>query len=805
MKICIVVLSAAFAASALAQPEKMFLWPEGKIPSVQAHQHVPYLLWHTPRELKTKAVAIVVSGGGYVGNCVEGFEVSPMRDYLLSKGMNVVTMLYRTPRPKGLEKHITAWQDAQRTVRIVRKLAGERGLNPDSIGFTGCSAGGHLTVLTAVSSMTRAYEPVDEIDSIPCNVNWAIPVYPAYLYADGRSGRALADEAELTRPLAPELAFDAATPPMCLFHGDIDDWPAMGSVRVYHRLRTMGVPAEVHVLALENHCYQQNPRSGTSAENWKDIAWAWLLSVNAVTGHPMVWKPEWESPLTLWSKQPLEERIVCDKQAWRLEDWGGSVLASLKDGKAFFKGEWSDLELDLEYSLGREAGGAVLVRGAVVGLRNDGDGMPSGAWNRLTVLAKGDRLRVTLNGKTIADGRPGGFAAADGSVGFKGAPGVRFRNIRIRRIEKEMAYSLADVPAEIVVRRRRNVPVRFSLEENGSTGYSWTAEWNPSECSVALNHRAPNAPTGVCGAAGRAEVSIVSRIYTPARVELSYRRPWEKGVKPFKSVKVIVYTVGESKSPFYQRDETNRRLAEECSRRGLVITDWHLHIRGGMTPELAKAREDDFIVRSSAMENHGREWEIYDNEKLRAFAAHSRAVNPKMPVGIQVNDRDWFRQIDAVTREKFDYILADTMIMGKLPSGRDNRLWMVREIPDAEAWMREYFAHTMRILDEPISILANPTYLPRPVADRYEELWTEQRMLAVIEKAKAKGVALEIQAESAFPSMKFLRLAKERGAKFSFGTNNFDPGPKDLSRWLEAIVGLDLRPQDVWSPQCVRE
>ena len=45
---------------------------------------------------------------------------------------------------------------------------------------------------------------------------------------------------------------------------------------------------------------------------------------------------------------------------------------------------------------------------------------------------------------------------------------------------------------------------------------------------------------------------------------------------------------------------------------------------------------------------------------------------------------------------------------------------------------------------------------------------------------------------------KFLRLAKEMGAKFSFGTNNFDARPKDLSRWLEAIVWLDLGPNDIW-------
>ena len=253
----------------------------------------------------------------------------------------------------------------------------------------------------------------------------------------------------------------------------------------------------------------------------------------------------------------------------------------------------------------------------------------------------------------------------------------------------------------------------------------------------------------------------------------------------------------------YPDSVVNKCLAEECARRGIVLTDWHLHIRGGMTPQLAAAREGAWIVRTGALENHGREWPLCDNAKLSAFADAVHAVKVggrPLPVGIQVNDRDWFRQIDQETRAKLDYVLADTMIMGVRSDGRANRLWEPQEIPDPEAWMERYFAHNMQILDEPISILANPTYLPAAVADKYDSLWTEDRMRKLIAKAVARGIALEIQAESSFPRPKFLRLAKEMGAKFSFGTNNFDARPKDLSRWLEAIVWLDLGSSDIWNP-----
>ena len=107
----------------------------------------------------------------------------------------------------------------------------------------------------------------------------------------------------------------------------------------------------------------------------------------------------------------------------------------------------------------------------------------------------------------------------------------------------------------------------------------------------------------------------------------------------------------------------------------------------------------------------------------------------------------------------------------------------------------------LSILSEPISILANPTYLPVELASDYDRLWTEERMRRVISKAVARGIALEIQAESPYPRPKFLRLAKQMGAKFSFGTNNFDDRPKDLTHWLDVITWIDLHGKDIWTPQ----
>ena len=255
----------------------------------------------------------------------------------------------------------------------------------------------------------------------------------------------------------------------------------------------------------------------------------------------------------------------------------------------------------------------------------------------------------------------------------------------------------------------------------------------------------------------------------------------------------------------YGLTRVNDVLKKECKRRGITITDWHIHLRGGMTAEMAAEREKASGIRSGVLENHGREWPLCNNEILAKFiteAKKARVDGHPLPVGIQANDRDWYRQVSPENRAALDYVLADTMIMGTGPDGKPQRLWLLKEtIADPDTWMERYMAHNLQVLGEPISILANPTYLPTCIAGEYDRLWTEDRMRKVIAKAVDKGIALEIQAESPFPRAKFLKLAKNMGAKFSFGTNNFNPKPKDLSRWLEVIDWLDLTASDIWHPK----
>ena len=245
------------------------VWPEGRMPDPQAGQCEPYLEWYIPEHRTTDAIQIIYSGGGYNGNGPDSFEVAPARRYLNALGMTVVTLKYRTPRPAPpLAKHTTAWQDLQRTIRIVRSEAASKGLDPDKIGIMGSSAGGHLTLMGVTSSRHRSYRAIDQLDQLPCNVQWGIGIYPAYALTDGIDAYNTTGGNAPEAVLVDEFSFDLDTCPMLLIHGDSDGWAAMNSVKVWEKMRAMGIQSELHTLATREHCFQRKANPGTGSYTW---------------------------------------------------------------------------------------------------------------------------------------------------------------------------------------------------------------------------------------------------------------------------------------------------------------------------------------------------------------------------------------------------------------------------------------------------------------------------------------------------------------------------------------------------------
>ena len=274
------------------------VWPEGKMPDAQDHQCKPYIEWHIPKNLKTKAIQIIYSGGSYTNNDPDGFEVVPARRYLNEKGMTVVTLKYRTPRPEGLAKHTTAWEDLQRTIRIVRSEAAARGLDLDRIGIMGSSAGGHLAaslgvfwnrqwLLDKLRAGGGLMADVTAEDIKPNGMLLCYPVITSGEFAHRGSFEKLAGkDVQLWKTLSLENQVTEDTPPAFLWHTFTDgSVPVENSLLFVSALRRANVSTEFHLYPKGQHGLALGSKLTASAdgqhmqkecESWISLAATWL-------------------------------------------------------------------------------------------------------------------------------------------------------------------------------------------------------------------------------------------------------------------------------------------------------------------------------------------------------------------------------------------------------------------------------------------------------------------------------------------------------------------------------------------------
>ena len=190
----------------------------------------------------------------------------------------------------------------------------------------------------------------------------------------------------------------------------------------------------------------------------------------------------------------LEDCADFEKGVWTFSD---GVLTASKDSALWFKGDYSDFALDLEYKLDPAANSGVIIYTSDIKnwipnsvevqllddysdkwkndpprLKNGGlyghvgpeksCGKPAGEWNHMTIYAKGDRIKVVVNGvvtvdddlsrytsaKTNTDGtpiqpwlsKPLAGLPKHGAIGLQGMHGGArpyFRNLRIRPLGRQ--------------------------------------------------------------------------------------------------------------------------------------------------------------------------------------------------------------------------------------------------------------------------------------------------------------------------------------------------------------------------------
>ncbi|MBL7187388.1 MAG: DUF1080 domain-containing protein [Phycisphaerae bacterium] len=230
------------------------------------------------------------------------------------------------------------------------------------------------------------------------------------------------------------------------------------------------------------------------------------------------------------------------------------------------------------------------------------------------------------------------------------------------------------------------------------------------------------------------------------------------------------------------------------------LADLHVHLKGGLKLEQAIQMSKERGVKFGIAQNCGLNFPCRNDEGLREYLKLLKGK--PVYAAMQAEGREWLTMFSPEWMAKFDYIFTDSMTWTD-DKGRRMRLWMPNEVhvDDEQQFMDMLVRKTVGILSsEPIDIYVNPTFLPAVIADKYDELWTKDKMAKVIAAAVANDVAIEVNARYRLPSIRFIKQAKKAGAKFTCGTNNGGTDLGTLEYCKRAIRECGLKEDDFFKP-----
>lgn len=258
--------------------------------------------------------------------------------------------------------------------------------------------------------------------------------------------------------------------------------------------------------------------------------------------------------------------------------------------------------------------------------------------------------------------------------------------------------------------------------------------------------------------------------------------------------------IAASVDPFV--NDSTGELLSLLNQQGFPVIDFHGHLKGGLTVAEVTSHGRLNGYNYGLAPNCGLHFPVTDDSTLIAHY-DEMSIEPVFKA-MQCEGREWITLFSPQNIQLFDYIFTDAMTWTD-HKGRRMRLWIPEEtfVENEQQFMNMLVTKIEAILSqEPVDIHVNPTFLPGVIADKYDELWTEERMDRVINALVENDVALEINARYRLPGISFIKRAKEAGVKFTFGTNN--GGSDDLGRLeycLDVVKEAGLTPEDMFLPR----
>lgn len=227
--------------------------------------------------------------------------------------------------------------------------------------------------------------------------------------------------------------------------------------------------------------------------------------------------------------------------------------------------------------------------------------------------------------------------------------------------------------------------------------------------------------------------------------------------------------------------------------------DYHVHLKGDLDARKAQKQSRKYGINYIVAVNCGKDFPV-NNDSLAIEFIERNKSEPYI-LAMQAEGREWMNLITKPAREKFAYVFTDGMTFEDRDGSRVH-LWVPEEvkIKDRQAYMDMIVEKICGVLGEPADIYANATYLPDALSADYAKLWTKERRQKVLDALAKGGMALEISAKYEIPDAEFIKAAKARGIKFTFGSNNGDSNFGKLEYCLKMKRECNIAPEDMYNP-----
>jgi hypothetical protein len=193
--------------------------------------------------------------------------------------------------------------------------------------------------------------------------------------------------------------------------------------------------------------------------------------------------------------------------------------------------------------------------------------------------------------------------------------------------------------------------------------------------------------------------------------------------------------------------------------------------------------------------------EVAKGRQGQLFADHIKKYR-HLPafLGLITNNNTLPKDLAETSIANFDYIIGD-ITRFKNKTGDEVDILMEKNIGDNEVFMEEYVEFITDQLDKGgLNIWAMASILPESLSGQYDKLWTQSRMLKVIEAAKRNDVAIEVYLPKKIPSIAFIKLAKEKGCLFTMGGLFRENEMSEPVYFYELIDSCKLDYKDIYIP-----